>query len=126
MPNEKQHRLQYQRNKETIIFLLSSPNPYYEWVVTVAFYTALHLVDLVITKKLGFDPIHSHSDRDKYLEKLSCLKEIRQEYKSLQLDSKQARYYCVPFNKVKAEKSLDKLAKIEKFIFDMLDNETIS
>jgi len=72
--------------------------PFLDWVVTVAFYVALHRIEAWFAKKgLHFE---AHSQRDDWLGKV---KELRQAvwpyYKELEFQSRQARYQCVSFDR---------------------------
>lgn len=115
MPPADKHHLQYKRNRKVIDTLLSFNDPPFEWVVIVAYYAALQLVDMTIAQK-SLPPPDGHKKREEYVTILAELRPIKQEYMSLQTDSWQARYQCIPFNRAKARASLAKLERIEKTV----------
>jgi len=69
-----------------------------DWVVTIAFYVALHRVEAWFAGKgLHFK---SHDQRDDWLTKARELRRgVWPRYKELEFQSRQARYQCVSFDR---------------------------
>lgn len=71
MPTPDQHRQQAEHNKAFIRDL--DTTPYLDWAVTVAFYTALHLVEWFLTSK-GHTGRRAHQLRDAYISREADLR----------------------------------------------------
>lgn len=115
MPNELQHKDKYVENRKLLDNELNIENAqYYNWIATVAFYAAMHLVEGELAKS----DIHNktHLDRGNVVEKFSCFRNIRGQYKTLHDRSIIARYGKMSINKAKAEQALKCLNDIEKEI----------
>lgn len=115
MASSRKHHQQYESNREFIEEMLDSPNPKNDWIVTAAFYSALHLVD----KKLidvGGDTLKpkDHMNRNDKVGKLSCFKSVRRYYSALYMDSRKSRYDCVVITNDKRNESIKYLEEIEK------------
>ncbi|MGG0185747.1 hypothetical protein [Bacillus rhizoplanae] len=100
---------QYKRNKVFLSQLTTSGNPEHNWIITVAFYTALHLVEQNLKNK-GFCATN-HIKRNNLVG--TKLREIRGEYKSLYDKSRESRYDCFTFGKVDSDWALNQLKIIE-------------
>lgn len=110
-----EHKSQYESNKILLNKELDIKTcPYYDWVVTVAFYSALHLVEGELAKCNAHCETHKHRN-DTVCGNPMFLK-IRSKYKALYDRSIVARYYAKPLNKKKAEEALMLLGEIEKTI----------
>lgn len=98
MPTAQAHLRQAQHNRELIEALDPSSTRFLDWLVTVAFYTALHQIEAWFAD----NGLHSedHTQRDDWL---SRVKELRRtvwpRYKELEFQSRQARYECVSFDR---------------------------
>lgn len=114
MASAQSHHAQYRQNREFAHSLLQQETPRYDWVVTIAFYAALHLVDKVIVSKNQSVKPDDHKTRNFLVGTVQELKQIRTQYMSLQQMSHQSRYLCVPFNKGKASSAIKLLETIEK------------
>ncbi len=87
MGRESNHREKWKRNRA---FIETISDQYPEWVVTAAFYTALHLVEWLFASD-GLDPGRDHDDRDNKLMN-TRYDPIRGAYKTLKDASMTARY----------------------------------
>ena len=105
------HFRQYRSNKRILEKLWSSKDAPYDWIVTVTFYTALHLVERVIVA--SGNQSHNHDERLDFIKTHNALKEIRAEYMELEKESKASRYHCGSFNKFRANYSIENLKTIE-------------
>ena len=115
MPSELQHKEKYAENRKLLDNELNIENEkYYNWISTVAFYAAMHLIE----GKLANDDIHNktHLDRGNVVERYSYFRNIRTQYKTLHDRSIVARYGKSSVNKKKAEQALKCLEEIEKEI----------
>lgn len=83
----------------------------YNWIVTIAFYAAMHLVE----SSLAVNNIHNktHISRNNMIDRMSEFREIRAQYKFLHDRSVIARYEAANMNKQKAEMALTLLNQIE-------------
>lgn len=98
MPDAHSHFRQAQHNRDLIEALNPASTPFLDWVVTVAFYVALHRVEAwFASRELHFG---SHDQRDDWLAKVKELRHgVWPRYKELEFQSRQARYQCVPFER---------------------------
>lgn len=116
MPTPEKHFNQYNKNRKFLNALIQQNSIHYDWIVTIAFYSALHLIDqFIVSQNSSFKP-DDHKKRNNLVGRVDKLKPIREEYLSLQLDSHYSRYSCIEFNKEMAEKSIKKLEKIETLL----------
>ena len=98
MPDPQTHLRQAQHNRDLIDTLDPATTRFLDWVVTVAFYVALHRVEAWFAGKgLHFE---DHTQRDDWLSKA---KELRRDawprYKELEFQSRQGRYQCISFDR---------------------------
>lgn len=113
MPTENEHRKKYQDNKELLDNELSLSNSTrYNWILTVAFYSALHLVEARLASYGFHGP--NHAARDNMVYQYSDFKNIRAKYKDLHTKSIIARYSAEDISKEKAKTALRYLEDIEK------------
>lgn len=118
MASKLEHHTQYNRNKKllnTSTFNLTQ-TVYYDWIVTIIFYCSLHLVE----KYLATEDKHNfkHFERNNFVQNEEFFKDIRDEYKTLYVESKRARYSCekiteddVKFAQLLLSRIEDKLVK---------------
>ena len=113
MPAAAQHLEQYRRNKAFFEALFSYKPEQPEWMMTVAFYCAVHLVESWLASLSS--PIHneSHNDRMSCMDRVPELKRVRKPYIELEKDSRSARYGCVRFTFKHAEAARTRLSEIE-------------
>jgi hypothetical protein len=96
MPTPDQHRQQAEHNKAFIRSLDLDTTPYLDWVVTVAFYAALHLMEWFLTSR-GHTGRRDHQLRDAYISREADLRAIYGYYTELKYQSEGARYECFRF-----------------------------
>jgi len=97
MPSKEAHLAQAQRNQEVLDYLLADPAKCAEWIATVAFYEALHLVEALFAHH-GVHS-HNHEDRDHRLKSDRRYRHIYKHYRPLWAASIVARYLCQPDGK---------------------------
>ncbi len=90
MPSEQAHIALANRNQQAIDYLLAAKDPFPEWVVSIAFYKALHLVEAVLSR----DGAHTatHEDRERVLKSTHKYEFIYKHYGVLKRASLIARY----------------------------------
>lgn len=101
MPGKVAHESQACHNENLVsesLFNVRS-TPYPDWVVTIAFYSALHMVDAELAS-LGHPDIDGHDQRRKLIKEhlSSGRKNIRSLFETLYSDCRRARYECTMFN----------------------------
>jgi hypothetical protein len=62
-----------------------------DWIMTLLFYTALHLVDAYMQPSLGACP-SNHGERDDFMRRFGALRAARSRYRELRDYSRDARY----------------------------------
>lgn len=109
---EAKHKRKYLENKSILENEMNvEKSEHYNWIATIAFYAALHLVEGELSK----DKLHSktHSDRGNVVERYAAFRNIRTQYKNLHDRSIIARYEGSNISKKKAEQALEWLKDIE-------------
>ena len=114
MPSKEAHEEQVRRNKQLIAY----PNfdtktcGHNDWVVTVAFYTALHLVEREFAK-IPYD-CRDHKDREEcMITSGGKFRDVLRDYKTLKAASMKTRYTCCVFSPDETDKYLNYLNNIE-------------
>ena len=111
MPGVEAHEGQYKKNLRVVEILRTSDNPPYDWIVTLYFYAALHLVERALAK-------HNHHSTDHVNrnEKVRSplFQKITPYYESLYIESQNARYECVEMTLGKVKVAKSHLEAIEK------------
>lgn len=113
MPEKADHMRKYEENKKLLDTKLSiESKEFYNWIVIVSFYAAMHLVEA----RLAEDGFHSsdHTTRGNNVERFNYLKPIRAEYKTLYDRSRVARYDAAFMNEGKTKLALQCLEKIKQ------------
>ncbi|AXO94323.1 MULTISPECIES: hypothetical protein [Bacillus cereus group] len=109
IPSVAGHTDQYNKNKNFLNHLSTSKEPEHNWIITVAFYTALHLVEKELKNK-GLSATN-HVNRNTLIGKQ--LKNIRKEYINLYRKSRESRYDCFIFKQVDSDWAINQLNIIE-------------
>jgi len=95
MPSKEAHLQLAERNQHVLDYLLAEPQKCAEWIATVAFYKALHLVEALFAHH-GLGHSHNHEDRDHRLKADRRYHHIYKHYRPLWAASIVARYLCDP------------------------------
>ncbi len=92
------HKTQAEHNRNLLEeeILRREDTPYPDWVVTVAFYTALHLVEEKLAKKNLHVRSGGHDTRRRLVHR--HLGQISTLYETLHEDSQAVRYDCLPMD----------------------------
>ena len=91
MPAEKDHQALAQHNQDTIDYLLAGGDRFPDWIITVAFYKALHVIDAMFARHFDGHGV-DHRIRGEYLKKDNRYRLIYRHYKALKEASSAARY----------------------------------
>lgn len=98
MPTAQAHLRQVQHNRGLLTALDPGTTPYLDWIVTIAFYAALHRIEAWFADK-GLH-LQDHAQRDDWLGRTKELRRnVWPRYKELEFQSRQARYQCVSFDR---------------------------
>lgn len=91
MPSQQDHLLLADHNQQAIEYLLKADPGFPDWITTVAFYKAVHLVEAVLAHDSG---THSgdHVRRSQYLKTNNRYKQLHLHYGPLKRASEIARY----------------------------------
>ena len=92
MPTKNAHLQLANVNQSALTYLAKEVDDYPEWVTTVAFYKALHLVEAVFAgdPKVGHSP--DHATRMRVLKKTNSFKNLYNHFRPLMAASEIARY----------------------------------
>lgn len=117
MPKKEEHHSQYISNKELLsapVFDLDSTQ-HYDWIVTIVFYCAVHLIEEYLAKVNGYDSV-DHFDRKLRVLAEAKLRPISSVYLTLYIQSIRARYKCQNITKDDAIKAFKVLTNVEKAV----------
>lgn len=125
MPTADKHRIQYEHNK-SFFKTIEVIDGYYDWKVTVIFYTAIHYLEMMLNEchnnmMLNTKLIHgftgepgSHKDRQDMLLKTNEFEgDYMTAYSSLSEQCWKARYKCFKTSKTDVDKAFKRLEIIE-------------
>jgi len=105
MPSDVAHLRQAARNAGFLAALRQRATGSPEWAITVAFYTAVHLVEAHFARSQPAVHCRSHADR---LTQVSLrLRAIEAEYWALYVASRRARYECIEVSAEEAATELE-------------------
>lgn len=115
MPNEKMHLSQYMHNKSflEIEALQITDTKFIDWVITIIFYSAVHLVEKELSAKLSYDSLR-HYQREKAINRVVTLRPIASIYHTLYMASIKSRYDCHRYTRDDARCFLNYLNTMEK------------
>jgi len=96
MPNFEVHEAAVARNQKVLDCLLEhdehSPSDFAHWVITVAFYKALHLVEAAFSREKRSFHSADHYERNQRLKSIKKYEHIWKHYRPLFEESLVARY----------------------------------
>ncbi|MEC0089395.1 HEPN domain-containing protein [Paenibacillus macquariensis] len=113
MATAQQHKRQFEKNKATIAVVNQLDSPPNDWLITMAFYAAVHLIEGVIVDKTS-KGTKDHKTRRVAMTRISTLRPVGALYSTLEDYSHRSRYQCKSFNKEDVSKILEFLDRIEK------------
>ena len=96
MPNEDSHITLAIHNQKVIDYLIKDSEEYSDWITTVAFYKALHIIEAIFFKDKVIGHGHSHEDRERFLKNNKKYSHIFKNYRPLWAASMIARYLDNP------------------------------
>ncbi len=112
MASFDEHIVQFQKNVHFLEFISAADYSCCDWQVTVAFYSALHLVNAHLVNKMQQNYI-SHTDVDKAINPNNAMsvarlnEDVYTSYKSLYNLSRRSRYLVSEKASVRKEESAD-------------------
>ena len=92
MGNSQKHIQQWQHNRK-LVSLIPTTHP--DWMVTVTFYVALHIVDALLEFD-GVEGVNSHETRNKVLIRTNRYQKIWDHYQPLHDLCRRIRYLAQP------------------------------
>ena len=92
MPDKTAHIALAKHNQDTIDYLLPEIERFSDWITTVAFYKALHLVEAVFAENPKIRHGRNHEARDNFLKHTKKYSNIWKHYRPLWAASMVARY----------------------------------
>ena len=94
MPSKASHLCVVRENSAAIDWICKAPSPMPQWVVTVAFYKALHIVEAVFAADKNSPIRHAddHAQRNDVLRRENRYRHLWKHYRPLWNDSLIARY----------------------------------
>jgi hypothetical protein len=117
MPSQQQHAFQLERNQQACA-QLNAQALLPDWVITMAFYAALHSIEQYLAKR-GFHPT-SHSRRAQLLDATPDLHLIKHEFMAMKNLSEQCRYLCYSPSTTDLNQQLTRLERINSHITKLL------
>lgn len=126
MPTQDEHLGKAQHNQRFYENLGIDTTDFLDWLVTGLFYCALHYIDAYLAVK----PIHphNHKERNDCLNRIQELRGIREHYRALRDDCRDARYGFHPvgmreFSVPEVQQLRDyDLATIRTYVLQLLEN----
>lgn len=97
MPSADEHYNQYLHNMKMLNSDIFKGDEFADWLVTVLFYGAVHLVECEISKVHGMHA-KNHDVRFGWVSRTEPLKNVCSEYSFLYFQSRRSRYECVKFS----------------------------
>ena len=89
---EIEHENQYQYNEDVLNWLNNNNSPFFDWLITITFYTSLHKIDQCLHKR-GFNDIQLINHRKRNMVVIYNLpNNICSEYIKLYSKSREVRY----------------------------------
>lgn len=93
----KYHENQWKYNEAYLNWLLSQKSTYYDWIITVIFYTSLHKMHICMHKK-GFSNSQIKNHKLLNNEIASTFPTISAHYNTLYTECRRVRYYQYNLN----------------------------
>ena len=116
MPTSAEHRAKAESNE---FFIQHLNNPFWDWFVSVAFYTALQYIDAYFATLMP--PVHppTHQTRDSHIH--AKLPRVYVDYRQLEDDSRDARYDAsMQFTQTDADRARVYLNRIKAEVIPLL------
>ncbi|MFM9279722.1 hypothetical protein [Paenibacillus jiagnxiensis] len=108
--------IQYERNKKSLNQIMSIEDYPCDWAITIAFYSALHLVEYHLFKVDQKNRIRRSNEKENHTERnrevvkeLKLGHEVAHAYRALYNESRAARYDCIPIKKSRVQTALKNL-----------------
>ena len=115
MPDILAHQHKVEHNRQAVTYLQSAGDTYLDWVVTILFYTALHLVDQVLYFQGRVNP-RDHRQRHAEIARQPLLAPIYRDYRELEWQSQRSRYECADFTPAEVQQLAVRLDRIAQLV----------
>ncbi|NUM49185.1 MAG: hypothetical protein HUU38_31175 [Anaerolineales bacterium] len=119
MPDLLTHQHQVTHNRTVAAYLEQAGVEHLDWVVTVLFYTAMHLMDQVLYARQKLNP-RNHQQRHAAIANTPELVPLYADYRELEHQSRESRYECVQFSIKEVESLKARLMGIEQTVNTIL------
>jgi len=119
MPDLLAHRQQADHNRAATDYLRLAGDEHLDWVATVTFYTALHIIDQALAHRVRLHPAN-HRERRLAIQRDPMLRPVFSDYAELEHQSRRARYECVRFNSTEISALQSRLDRIERHVMALL------
>jgi hypothetical protein len=118
MPSEQDHLTQAEHNKELIAFLGNGSSLYPDWIVTIAFYITIHLLEAYFSKKQNKHSDNYQIRQDNFFSDFKELRQIYNNYSELKTLSNESRYQCLfsKWTSIQVQNALGHLHRIEQHL----------
>lgn len=123
MPSVQEHISKARHNEQFLDQLPKLSTPFPDWMISGAFYTALHYVDACLAGR-DIHPL-THHLRSGYVGRLRELRAIYPDYRALEDVSRDARYTNNPMTAQHVTSSLQISSKIKNHVLPLLPSGTI-
>ncbi|MGW8257967.1 MAG: hypothetical protein ACWGMZ_10815 [Thermoguttaceae bacterium] len=128
MASEIDH-IKLANSNQKLIEHLIVQNLFHDWLATVAFYKAVHVVEAVFANNLHCHS-HSHADREMKLTRTARFKAVFKNYKHLQNESRNFRYLIFPntrltIDDVKSKLIYKRLYGVEQHSLQFLSQQAV-
>ena len=119
MPKGDEHLAKYRKNKKLLDSKemdLNENSKHYEWIITISFYSALHLIEKEFFEDSSIIVDHSsdHKQRSDVMRKTRRFRNILTNYEKLKTACWKARYDADIMSAKQAKFALENLEIIEK------------
>ncbi len=115
MPDIVTHQQQVGHNRQVSTYLQLAGDTFLDWVVTVMFYTALHLIDQVLAHNAGLHP-RNHRQRHAAMSQQPALAPVYRDYRELEHQSWRSRYEGARFTAQEVQQLASRLNRIEQVV----------
>lgn len=115
MPDAQNHLKQYQHNKELLCSdVFKIENDYRDWIITIGFYSALHIIEKAFAELDHPQHFKGHERRNKFIFLNRRYDKIASKYQALYNQSIRARYDCANITKTDVQVVRQLVEDIEK------------
>jgi hypothetical protein len=122
MPDIQAHRHQAEHNLQTAVYLQQSGQTHLDWVATVLYYAALHMIDQVLYQNSQMDP-RNHRQRHAGIAQEPDLQSVYASYRELEYQSRRSRYECASFTNEEIQLLTEYVQTIRELVAELVDEQ---